>query len=416
MLRARRLIGEQVRRSGKESIFDLSGMNRGSAINPDDLPHLTSHVPFFEHFEGKTEPAALKYMGADPGEHAALILNRVSAANFIALTSLLTKQDRVFAFAPAGGASHPSTVRPISMLGAAFTEFHTYAELERAWHQGGAPRLLLITPISASKHHIPFDEFRRALALPRLQSTIAYVDDAHMASRIAFFDESPTFQVGPVDLAVCSADKHIAGPRAGVLVGRKDLIGTIGSRAYEFGFEAQAAQYVGVANALRNFDPRPVREAGELAEATHHAPVATIRRQARIPRRSRRVDVRRRRAGDRPRAPARQANDARSGRGGGLGRDAHAGARRHPHDRCRVDAWQFTRGPTDDVSGWRSARKQRDCRRARTGDRIIERSRRGPGRRAATACRGVGVPRSLHASRTTAAAVVASVNMNRRNI
>ena len=33
MLRARRLIGEQVRRSGKESIFDLSGMNRGSAIN-----------------------------------------------------------------------------------------------------------------------------------------------------------------------------------------------------------------------------------------------------------------------------------------------------------------------------------------------------------------------------------------------
>ena len=265
MLRARRLIGEQVRRSGKESIFDLSGMNRGSAINSDDLPHLTSHVPFFEHFEGKTEPAALKYMGADPGEHAALILNRVSAANFIALTSLLTKQDRVFAFAPAGGASHPSTVRPISMLGAAFTEFHTYAELERSWHKDGAPRLLLITPISASKHHIPFDEFRRALALPRLQSTIAYVDDAHMASRIAFFDESPTFQVGPVDLAVCSADKHIAGPRAGVLVGRKDLIGTIGSRAYEFGFEAQAAQYVGVANALRNFDPRPVREAGELA-------------------------------------------------------------------------------------------------------------------------------------------------------
>jgi L-seryl-tRNA(Ser) seleniumtransferase len=51
------------------------------------------------------------------------------------------------------------------------------------------------------------------------------------------------------------------------MVGRKDLVKEIGSRAYEFGLEAQAGQYVGVANALRNFDTRPVKEAGELAKA-----------------------------------------------------------------------------------------------------------------------------------------------------
>src|SRR5439155_11969361 len=96
--------------------------------------------------------------------------------------------------------------------------------------------------------------------------TLVYVDDANMASRIAFFDEPPTYQVGDVDLAVCSADKHVAGPRAGVLVGRKDLVTTIGSRAYELGLEAQAGQYVGVANALRNFDPSAVKDAGELAK------------------------------------------------------------------------------------------------------------------------------------------------------
>jgi len=265
MLRARQIVGERVRAGGKESIYDLSGMNRGSGITVEDVPHLTSHVPFFARFEGKTEPLALKHMGADPARHSALILNRVSAANFIALTTVLKRGARVFAFAPAGGQTHPSAVRPIAMAGADLTEFHSYAELAKAW-SAGAPRLLLITPISASKRHIPFAEFRQALALPRGAETLVYVDDAHMASRIAFFDEPPTYQVGEIDLAVCSADKHVAGPRAGVLVGRKELVTAIGSRAYELGLEAQAGQYVGVANALRNFNPREVKEAGELAK------------------------------------------------------------------------------------------------------------------------------------------------------
>ena len=81
MLRARQIVGERVRKSGKDSVYDLSGMNRGSGITVEDVPHLTSHVPFFAHFEGKTEPLALKHMGGDPARHAALILNRVSAAN-----------------------------------------------------------------------------------------------------------------------------------------------------------------------------------------------------------------------------------------------------------------------------------------------------------------------------------------------
>jgi L-seryl-tRNA(Ser) seleniumtransferase len=266
MLHARHVVGDIVRRKGKESVYDLSGMNRGSGITAEDVPHLSSHVPFFERFEGKTEPLALRHMGADPAKHAALILNRVSAANFVALTTLLKRGDQVFAFAPPGGAPHPSTVRPISMAEAKLTEFHTFQELESAWSLYGPPRILLITPISASKHHIPFDQFKQALALPRGPRTLAYVDDAHMASRIAFFDEPPTYQVGEIDIAVCSADKHIAGPRAGVMVGRKDLVTTIASRAFELGLEAQAGQYVGVGNALRNFDPRAVKVAGELAK------------------------------------------------------------------------------------------------------------------------------------------------------
>jgi L-seryl-tRNA(Ser) seleniumtransferase len=266
MLRARQIVGERVRSKGAESVYDLSGMNRGSGLGADEVPHLTSHVPFFERFEGKTEPLALQHMGADPARHQALILNRVSAANFIALTTLLKGGDRVLGFAPAGGLTHPSAVRPIAMAGARFSEFFSFADLEQAWLAEGAPRLLLITPISASKRHIDLGDFKRALALPRAPHTLVYVDDAHMASRIGFFEEPRTFEVGDIDLAVCSADKHVAGPRAGVFVGRPELITTIGSRAYELGLEAQAGQYVGVANALRNFDPKVIKRAGELAQ------------------------------------------------------------------------------------------------------------------------------------------------------
>lgn len=266
MIHARHMVGHRFRTLGKDSVYDLSGMNRGAGITVDEVPFLTSHVPFFERFEGNTEPLALKHMGADPARHKAIIVNRVSAANFIALTTILKPGDRVLALAPANGSSHPSTVRPISMAGASFEQFHAIADLEKAWQTQGPPRLLLITPISASKRHIDLADVRRALALPCGPSTLAYVDDAHMGSRVGFFREPRTFELGAVDLAVCSADKHVAGPRAGVFVGRPDLVDQIASRIYELGLEAQAGQYVGVANALRNYDPEIIRKAGELAK------------------------------------------------------------------------------------------------------------------------------------------------------
>src|SRR5262245_58027975 len=265
-LRARALVRERIEAHGVDSIYDLTGMNRGAGLSADDVKHLASHVPFFARYEGETEPIAIRHMGADPARHAALILNRVSAANFVALTTLLDRGDRVLALAPSGGVTHPSVTRPVGMAGATLEEVHDLESLERAWGGGPEPRLLVITPITASKRHLELAAFRRALGRPRGARTLAFVDDAHMASRIGFFGEPRTFEIGEVDLAVCSADKHVAGPRAGVLVGRRELILPIRSRAYELGLEAQAAQYVGVANALRDFQPKPIAQAGELAK------------------------------------------------------------------------------------------------------------------------------------------------------
>jgi L-seryl-tRNA(Ser) seleniumtransferase len=265
-LHARRLVRERIETDGVDTIYDLTGMNRGAGLSPEDAKQLTSHLPFFASFEGEAEPLAIRHMGGDPRHHDALILNRVSAANFIALITLLGRGDRVVALAPAGGVTHPSVTRPVEMASATIEEFHDVERLAADWTRGGEPRLLVITPISASKRHLELEAFRRALALPRGARTVVYVDDAHLASRIGFFGDPPTFALGPVDLAVCSADKHVAGPRAGVLVGRKDLVRELRSRAFELGLEAQTSQYVGVANALRQFEPKVIARAGELAK------------------------------------------------------------------------------------------------------------------------------------------------------
>jgi L-seryl-tRNA(Ser) seleniumtransferase len=179
--------------------------------------------------------------------------------------TLVQRGETVVSLVPADRQTHPSVRRPVEMAGGRLREFSNMEALERAWPRLGRARLLVLTPISASKHHLPPAAIGRAVAFARRRKAVVFVDDAHLASRTAFYEEGPPFRMADVDLAGCSTNKHVAGPRAGVLVGRQDLIAAIRSRASELGLEAQAAQYVGVHNALRDFDPKPVAEAGRLA-------------------------------------------------------------------------------------------------------------------------------------------------------
>ena len=95
---------------------------------------LVLHRPVSVHVlaadDERAEPLLQAARGAVP------VINRVSAANFIALTTILKAGDKVYALAPAGGSCHPSTVRPISMAGAAFRQFHAIDDLEREWAAG----------------------------------------------------------------------------------------------------------------------------------------------------------------------------------------------------------------------------------------------------------------------------------------
>ena len=68
------------------------------------------------------------------------------------------------------------------------------------------------------------------------------------------------------EAAAISADKHIFGPRAGVLVGLNDTISKIRASALEFGYEAQVPTLVSVYRGLKNHDKGTIRTSVKLAD------------------------------------------------------------------------------------------------------------------------------------------------------
>lgn len=261
----RRLVRQRLERFGSSGLFDLTGLPRAFPLNPEDLPSLASQLTFYTHCDGKAEPLALGFVGADPSRHSALILNRVSTAVLAICFAFIKPGDVVLSIAPKQGSrSHPSVQRAVERVGGVLREAVGLEGVRALADQYPHAKMLVVTPITADKRHLDPQEFRGAVALGRERGFTVFVDDAHMAARCAFFGEPAGFQLADPDLLVFSADKHIVGPRAGVLVGRQKLMEPIRTLALEFGLEAQSGHYVAVTRALEAHDPEAVRRAGLL--------------------------------------------------------------------------------------------------------------------------------------------------------
>lgn len=154
--------------------------------------------------------------------------------------------------------------RAVELVGGRFVDVVGIDAFEAALGEH-RPRLAVATPITPAKHHLPVPDLVRFVELSRREGATTFVDDAHMASRVGFYDDPLPFQCAAIDLAILSTDKHILGPRAGVVVGRKDLVSAVRSRAMEFGLECQSGHYTSARRALERHRLEPIKRAGELA-------------------------------------------------------------------------------------------------------------------------------------------------------
>lgn len=250
----RQLVAHRVRQLGESGVFNLTGLIRAYPLEKEDLPALSSQLMFYGAFEGQAEPLALRFMGADSSRYAAFVVNRVSAGILATMLGLVSQGETVLSVVP-GGRSHPSIGRAVQIAEGQVVEVTGPREAEEILSGQAGICLLCVTPITPAKQHMSLSDLQATLSLARRASLPVFVDDAHAAVRTAFFGEPPIFEVGDPDLAIFSCDKHIDGPRAGLLVGRREVVDRVKAQAYELGLEAQTGHYAAVYRALQKYDP-----------------------------------------------------------------------------------------------------------------------------------------------------------------
>lgn len=256
---------ERRERFGEDAIYNLTGLIRGFRFREDDGPKMQSYIHFGAIDQGELVPLALERMGGNTEEHDAFLCNRVSAALLATMMALVKPGDLVLSIVPADRC-HPSLKNSVTSAGGRFTEVvgaDAFDQLVAGMTE--KPSMVAVTTISPSKHHLPEAETKRVVAAARRLGAKVLIDDAHMAARLAVYGEQPSFALD-ADVAVWSLDKHVTGPRSGIVAGRKELIREIRAKAFMFGLEAQLGSIVAGYNAVVDFDPAPIKSAAAFAD------------------------------------------------------------------------------------------------------------------------------------------------------
>ncbi|HYZ34574.1 MAG TPA: PLP-dependent transferase [Crenalkalicoccus sp.] len=252
-------------RLGDDSIYNLTGLIRGFPFRDGDAAKLRSYIHSGAMDKGELPPLALRRLGGNLEEHDAFLCNRVSAAILATMLALLKAGDLVWSVVPADRC-HPSVKNSVLAAGGRFEEAIGADAFEEALAASAErPRMVVISAISPSKHHLPEAEVIRCMEAGRRAGALVMIDDAHMAARLAVYDEHPPLELG-ADVAVWSLDKHVGGPRSGIVAGRKELIREIRAKAFMFGLEAQPGSIVAGLNAVLAFDPAPIKSAAAFAD------------------------------------------------------------------------------------------------------------------------------------------------------
>lgn len=259
------VVRERCKTHGIDSVYNLTGLIRGFRFRESDHEKLQSFVHFNALDDGLLTPLALKHMGGRAEEHDAFLCNRVSAAMLATMMALLKKGDLVISVVPAPGPSHPSIKNGVIAAGGQFIEVHGVDGLEESLGSGKKPRLIIATTITPSKRHQSDADLVRIIERAKRIGAIAMLDDAHMSTRLAVYEEQPGLALG-ADITVWSMDKHMNGPRAGMVAGRKEHVREIRAKAFVFGLEAQIGSVVATVNALEAYDDTPVSRSAGFAE------------------------------------------------------------------------------------------------------------------------------------------------------
>lgn len=261
----RRLIRERILSQGRDAIFNLTALTRAFPIEKSDVDRLETQFEFYAHFDGSAEESVVRFHDGDPGRHQGFIMNRISSAMIAIMSALIEPGDTVVSIVPRGR-SHPSVERGVRLARGVFRELQGIAGATEAAALRPRPKLVVVTPLTHAKFHMEHSDFVQIIRILKAAGLTVMADDAHVAARKGIYGEPGSLHYPEVDLAIFSPDKHMMGPRAGALAGRKDLVEKISGFSFGHGIDAQSSHVAAVQRSIEKYDPTDLAAAGVTAK------------------------------------------------------------------------------------------------------------------------------------------------------
>jgi L-seryl-tRNA(Ser) seleniumtransferase len=245
-----------IREKGPGNVFVLTGLDHKMPLAAEDLEFADDELGPALSFE-RLKALTLDHLGGSPERDDIAVFNRLTGATMATHLTLVKPGDVVIGVSETH--SHPSVLRAAAQAGARFIDTAGLAAFRDAIATE-KPTLVVLTRLAVTYDLMPLDAIRAVVRLAHDKGALVYVDDAGGA-RVgpAAFEQPKTLELG-VDIGATGLDKYgTQGPRFGLLAGRKDLVGRIRAKGFEFGMEARQALYPAVVRTLEGYTPERVQ-------------------------------------------------------------------------------------------------------------------------------------------------------------
>lgn len=252
-----RIAAEAVATRGSEAVAIFTGNLRHFPVAPDDLDDLCEEWVGPGLFADQLRSVAISHLGGHASD-AAAVVNRTSGGIVAAMLALCGSRT-VVSVVPQGDRSHASVVRGCRLAGVDLVEHHDLETLGDVLYVH-LPRLVVVTTVASSLARLTDDHARSAIEVAHRAGAIVFMDEAYGARlRPVLHGGQRSLELGG-DIAITNSDKAgLSGPRAGVMVGREDLVVAALAKASELGIEARAPIALGALRSLEAYDPEILR-------------------------------------------------------------------------------------------------------------------------------------------------------------
>jgi L-seryl-tRNA(Ser) seleniumtransferase len=161
---------------------------------------------------------------------------------------------------PPKGRSHASVIRGAKLAGVAVHEVQGDKEWLKVI-EAQRPAIVVVTTVTSSLERLEDHVTQEVVQYAKALSAKVFLDEAYGARlRTVLHGGRLSLQLG-ADIAVTNCDKAgLSGPRAGVLVGRAELVTAAAAKGAEYGMEARAPISAAVLRSLQKYQPDDLRE------------------------------------------------------------------------------------------------------------------------------------------------------------